>query len=79
MVYLGFIEFPEAREMLVHYFDGMSHEEERILKASLPRDVTPAMLEQLCAEYDCISDLLPHLKELGQSALGRTADSRERA
>ena len=70
MIYLGFIEYDEARAMLMHYFDGISAEEERTLKASLPRDVTPAMLEQLCAEHDSIVELLPHLKKLGASKLG---------
>jgi hypothetical protein len=69
MIYLGFIQYDEARAMLMHYFDGISAEEERILGASLPRDVTPATLEQLCAEHDSIVELLPHLKTLGASKL----------
>eukprot|EP01052_Picozoa_sp_SAG31_P007678 SAG31_NODE_370_length_16651_cov_3.511056_5_plen_424_part_00 len=64
-LYLGFIELPEATDMVGHYFGGyrgdkLSTEQVAALgivwsKLAKTVKLTPAQLEQLCAEHVCIA------------------------
>jgi chaperone BCS1 len=66
-LYLGYIELPEACEMIALYFevkpDARQHAELSKLWAVGNRRYTPAQLEQLCAESDTVDELLAKLAE----------------
>jgi len=69
IIYLGYIQAPEAKEMVQHYFQipmssGQYHRLEMALTAPHGAgEFTPAEVEQLCAEYDEIDDFLSALEE----------------
>jgi len=73
-LYLGYIELPEARRMIDFYFGGyrgnhltgiqisqLEHVWERLAKSV---SLTPAQLEQLCAEHDTPEGLCSALDQL---------------
>ena len=67
-LYLGYIELPEAREMISHYFgQDLSLAQRDFLEQTWTRagrrQFTPAQLEQLCAEADTLDQLLGSLSE----------------
>jgi SpoVK/Ycf46/Vps4 family AAA+-type ATPase len=66
-LYLGFIELPEACEMIALYFgqkpNASQHSSLAATWSSGNRRYTPAQLEQLCAESDEIDELLAKLAE----------------
>jgi hypothetical protein len=69
IIYLGYIQYEAAREMLEHYFtEPLSENQSSRLKKALDNppgvaDMTPAELEQLCAEYDAVDEFLSALEE----------------
>jgi len=69
ILYLGYLQAPEAKEMVEHYFQEPLTEERwkrlESIMASPPgvADMTPAEVEQLCAEYDEVDEFLDALEE----------------
>ena len=74
-LYLGFIELPEAIEMVRHYFGGyrgvvfeetareqLTSTWQRVEAAGI--QLTPAQLEQLCSEFETVTDLVDGLKRM---------------
>ena len=78
-LYLGYIELPEACEMIGLYFGATPDGAQRLalekLWASGNRRYTPAQLEQLCAESDQIVDLLEALNEIQAEAAAQAASA----
>jgi len=67
-LYLGYIELPEACEMISHYFgQDLTLAQRDFLEQTWTRanrrQFTPAQLEQLCAEADTLDQLLGSLSE----------------
>jgi len=66
-LYLGYIELPEACEMIALYFgqqpNASQHSNLKKLWSSGNRRYTPAQLEQLCAESELVDELLAKLAE----------------
>ena len=70
-LYLGYIELPEACEMLALYFGGGVDGAQRARMAAIwaaehRRHYTPAQLEQLCAESETIDELVVVLQQQQQ-------------
>jgi len=69
IIYLGYLQAPEAKEMVEHYFgDELTTPQWNRLEAALGSppgmaDFTPAEVEQLCAEYDEVDEFLTALEE----------------
>ncbi|CAE7475028.1 unnamed protein product, partial [Symbiodinium microadriaticum] len=69
IIYLGYLQAPEAKEMIEHYFKSpLSDSQWKRLETALGSppgmaDFTPAEVEQLCAEYDEVDDFLDALEE----------------
>jgi DNA polymerase III delta prime subunit len=69
IIYLGYIQFEAILEMLEHYFtEPLSETQASKLKKTMDNppgvaDMTPAEVEQLCAEYDTVDEFLEALKE----------------
>lgn len=69
-IYLGYMEYPEACQMVEHYFqceldDGQRLDLEMVFDGphSAGLNFTPAMIEQFCAEYDEVDDFIKALGE----------------
>ena len=73
-----YVELPEATEMVQHYFGGYRGElldaaQRAALEAAWARVVgagislTPAQLEELCAEYESVESLCAGLERLAAS------------
>ena len=73
-LFLGYIELPEACEMISLYFGAPPSAAERGELQELweggKRRYTPAQLEQLCAECDTVAQLLKSLRENATLARG---------
>ena len=69
IIYLGYIQYEAALEMLEHYFtEPLSEIQSSRLRKAMDNppgvaDMTPAELEQLCAEYDTVDEFLSALEE----------------
>lgn len=69
IIYLGYLQAPEAKEMVEHYFKvPLTDEQWRRLETAMGSppgvaDMTPAEVEQLCAEYDDVDEFLSALEE----------------
>ena len=69
IIYLGYIQYEAILEMLEHYFtEPLSEEQAAKLKQTMDNppgvaDMTPAEVEQLCAEYDSVDEFLMALAE----------------
>ena len=69
IIYLGYIQYEAALEMLEHYFtEPLSEIQSLRLRKAMDNppgvaDMTPAELEQLCAEYDTVDEFLSALEE----------------
>ena len=75
---LGYLQLEEAAQMLAHYFSaGVSDEQRARLDRSLRCRMTPATMEQLCAEHESIDSLLDELEQC--AAGGREGYEGERA
>lgn len=65
-LYLGFMQADEAIMMLEHYFQGtkVTRAQRNNIEVALEAvNMTPAMVEQLCAEHDTIQELIDALKK----------------
>eukprot|EP01052_Picozoa_sp_SAG31_P007685 SAG31_NODE_370_length_16651_cov_3.511056_12_plen_164_part_00 len=87
-LYLGYIQFPEAIQMIALYFsidamDAKHKDEVQQIWASAERGkgrfYTPAQLEQLCAECDSIAELLAALRRNNAESLQKTLSKIERS
>lgn len=62
---LGFLQPPEAARMVEHYFGvALTAEQQELLGRSLSGghcQKTPAEMEQLCAEFDSVDEIIDHL------------------
>uniref|UniRef100_A0A7S3TDJ9 AAA+ ATPase domain-containing protein n=1 Tax=Emiliania huxleyi TaxID=2903 RepID=A0A7S3TDJ9_EMIHU len=75
---LGYLQLEEAAQMLAHYFSASVSDEQRArLDRSLRCRMTPATMEQLCAEHESIDSLLDELEQC--AAGGREGYEGERA
>lgn len=69
IIYLGYIQYDAATEMLEHYFkEPLTEAQSAKLRKALDNppgvaDMTPAEMEQLCAEYDSVDEFLLALEE----------------
>lgn len=69
IIYLGYIQYEAAAELLEHYFEEpLLESQQSRLKEALNNppgvaDITPAELEQLCAEYETVEEFLKALEE----------------
>ena len=69
IIYLGYIQYEAILEMLEHYFtEPLSEAQACKLKQTMDSpsgvaDMTPAEVEQLCAEYDTVDEFLQALEE----------------
>jgi len=62
-LFMGYIRCEEAVEMIEHYF-GERPDLDRLGHIFRDERFTPAELEQYCAEYDTIPELLAHLEAI---------------
>lgn len=81
-LYLGYIELPEACEMMALYFGSAVTSAQRALicavwEAKHRRYYTPAQLEQLCAESETIDDLIGVLQEQQALEVERAANAKD--
>ncbi|KAK3252781.1 hypothetical protein CYMTET_37942 [Cymbomonas tetramitiformis] len=61
-VYMGYVDCATGLEMIRHYFENVSAEDESHISNVWREDVvTPAEVEMLCAEYDAVSELIDGL------------------
>jgi hypothetical protein len=69
IIYLGYIQYDAILEMLEHYFtEPLSPSQSDKLRKVMDNppgvaDMTPAEVEQLCAEYDTVDEFLRALEE----------------
>mmetsp|Transcript_6007 Transcript_6007/g.11452 ORF Transcript_6007/g.11452 Transcript_6007/m.11452 type:complete len:274 (-) Transcript_6007:420-1241(-) len=69
IIYLGYIQYEAILEMLEHYFkEPLSAAQSTKLREIMDNppgvaDMTPAEVEQLCAEYDTVDEFLLALQE----------------
>jgi len=82
-LHLGYMAVEGAMSMIEHYFGrAMTPEQRETLGRALAsgRERTPASIEQLCAEYETVDELLSHLMQSGSSsgAEGRAPAKRAR-
>lgn len=72
-LHLGYMADEDAVAMIEHYFGcPMTHGQRETLGRALAlgQERTPASIEQLCAEFDTVDNLLSHLMQNGLSSDG---------
>lgn len=64
-LHLGFVQFPEALQMIGHYLSPPTWDEETEISGFFKRglEISPATLEKLCIEYDTVAHVISALYE----------------